>query len=107
MGDLNEILSASEKSGSHTQARSQMVDFQQALEECRLVDLGYCGPKFTWTNGRRGPSYTVERLDRAAANPEWCMHFYIVEVSVLARSCSDHNPIHVVYSNSRDIRWSK
>jgi hypothetical protein len=50
------------------------------LEDCHLSDLGFRGPLFTWSNGR-----TMERLDRAVANSDWCLLFNVVEVSVLSQ----------------------
>ena len=37
--------------------------FQRVLEDCGLYDLGFMGPKFTWTNGRSGEHFVQERLD--------------------------------------------
>lgn len=105
--DYNEILATSEMSRPHSHARSQMEMFQKTLERCRLQELGFRGPKFTWTNGRQGADHTLERLDRALANMEWCELFDVVEVSILARICCDHNPVHVVYSTSSAIKWNK
>jgi hypothetical protein len=107
VGDYNEILTTSEMSGIHYRARSQMELFQKALEHCRLQELGFQGLKFTWSNGRQGTDHTMERLDRALANMEWCELFDVVEVSILARICSDHNLIHVAYSTSSAIKWNK
>jgi hypothetical protein len=89
VGDYNEILATSEMSGTHSRARSQMELFQKALEHCRLQELG---------------------LDRALANMEtmeWCELFDVVEVSILARICSNHNPVHVAYSTSSAVKWNK
>jgi endonuclease/exonuclease/phosphatase (EEP) superfamily protein YafD len=70
-----------------------------------LMDLGFCGPKYTWSNGRSGRDFTRERLDRAVANNNWSMLFDVVEVNVLARSSSDHNPLLMSFSNTKDIQW--
>jgi exonuclease III len=108
IGDFNEILHANEKWGGASRVRSQMEDFQGVLTDCHLSDLGYSGPKYTWTNGRHGTDFTKERLDRAVANGEWCSIFPDVEVSVLARRSSDHNPIFINFdSKSRDGRRRK
>jgi hypothetical protein len=45
-----------------------MGAFKDTLFACHLGDLGYCGPKYTWTNGRPGENNMLERLDRAVAN---------------------------------------
>jgi hypothetical protein len=119
MGDFNEITHSDEKWGGASRARNLMEDFQGALLDCHLSDLGFRGPKYTWTNGRQGRAFTKERLDRAVANGEWCSLFPNMEVSVLARRSSDHNPIFIAYgledinrgANGRpfryDTRWSK
>jgi hypothetical protein len=53
-GDFNEILDDLEKFEGCLRARSQMEDFQSSLADCRLMDLGFKGPKFTWCNKRDG-----------------------------------------------------
>lgn len=58
-------------------------------------------------NGEGGWELTLERLDRAVANTEWCTLFDVVDVYVLARHCSDHNPLYVVFKNSNDFQWSR
>jgi hypothetical protein len=50
---------------------------------------------------------TSERLDRAGAKMGWTVLFDVVEVSVLARSQSDHHPILVEFSSTQNIKWSK
>ena len=52
MGDFNEMLHQSEKSGGNERKWGLMEDFHSALTFCNLMDLGFRGPKFTWNNGR-------------------------------------------------------
>jgi hypothetical protein len=52
VGDLNEILQDSEKWGGARRRWSQMVDFRTALNHCHLNNMGFSGPKFTWSNRR-------------------------------------------------------
>ena len=59
-----------------------MEAFQKALEDCDLADLGYHGPKYTWSNCREGGDFTKERLDRVVANRRLCEIFQDAEVSV-------------------------
>lgn len=47
-GDFNEILFAHEKQGGHPRAQRMMGNFQQALEECGVEDLGFEGDRYTW-----------------------------------------------------------
>jgi hypothetical protein len=67
-----------------------MSAFKQALENCELVDLGYRGPKFTWSNFWDSLDFTKERLDRGVANAEWRGLFPKMEVVVETTLCSDH-----------------
>jgi hypothetical protein len=70
MGVFNEIVNLAEMKRGAKLARRQMIDFQEALEDSHLCDLGFKGPKYTWNNGREGEAFTKERLDRATATTE-------------------------------------
>lgn len=52
MGDFNEILDGEENSRFSSLERLPrgMRDFQRAVLHCHLSDLGYQGPRFTWSN---------------------------------------------------------
>lgn len=51
-GDSNEVLYANEKLGGTTINRTRVKLFWNCLQNSRLVDLGFKGQKFTWTNKR-------------------------------------------------------
>ncbi|XP_042038358.1 uncharacterized protein LOC121784259 [Salvia splendens] len=58
-GDFNTILSTRDRTGSDTNRQVEMVDFAEAIEDCRLLDPGFDGSDYTWAkNG------LMERLDR-------------------------------------------
>jgi hypothetical protein len=59
--------------------------------------LGFCGPKFTWNNGRERSAFTQERLDRAVANGDWCDFFTMVNANILANRSSDHHPLVITF----------
>ena len=77
-----------------------MEAFQTALEECHLGDLGFTGPRFTWSNKRQDDMYTQERLDRVVGNNGWCELHKSAEVEVLAARASDHNSILVSFTTA-------
>ena len=62
-------------------------------DHCNLLDLGFSGPKFTWTNKRDIGNLIQERLDRCWATPSWKVLFPEANVSHLARINSDHCPL--------------
>ncbi len=92
MGDFNEISKAEEKCGRLGRSETQMQNFRDVIDECGFMDLGFTGPRFTWTNNR--PSDMAwERLDRAMATTEWIMLFPSVCVHHLDGKFSDHKPL--------------
>jgi hypothetical protein len=70
-----------------------MRDFQQTIEECDLTDLGFSGPKYTWSNCREDLGFIKERLDRGFANQEWRDLFPEAVIVVELALGSDHLPV--------------
>jgi ribonuclease HI len=93
IGDFNEIVKQSEKSGGAVRRDGQIAQFREVLVDCGLSDLGYRGSKFTWNNGQQNGSFIKERLDRAVANKEWCGLFKNRDIWVLPSRTSDHKPL--------------
>lgn len=65
-------------------------NFFHCLNYCNLVDLGYRGRKFTWTNERKKDALILEHLDRVVANYEWLTMFSEAQIHHLP---SDHCPL--------------
>ena len=90
--DFNEILRGHEKLGGPPRREAEMQAFRDIVDECELVDLGYCGHKFTW-RGKRSGGMVLERLDRAFANTAWLELNPATRVQHVRAHSSDHNPI--------------
>lgn len=75
------------------------------IEDCGLVDHGFYGPKYTWSNGRGLCSIVWKRLDRGLANDQWLEMFPAATVSHLASTGLDHNPLllelHIMQDNGK------
>ncbi|XP_019163454.1 PREDICTED: uncharacterized protein LOC109159798 [Ipomoea nil] len=93
IGDFNDISCQSEKRGPHPQSSALIEGFNDALEDCQLMDLGMLGSRFTWERGRGTEAWVEERLDRAVATAEWSDIFEEAEVENLLTFTSDHNAI--------------
>uniref|UniRef100_A0A2N9HWM2 CCHC-type domain-containing protein n=1 Tax=Fagus sylvatica TaxID=28930 RepID=A0A2N9HWM2_FAGSY len=91
-GDFNEILSSNEKFSATPASQRRMSAFRDCLNMCNLLDLGFNGPRFTWTN-KRPSGLVMEKLDRVLCNPTWKHLFEEASVLHLLRASSDHNPI--------------
>lgn len=93
MGDFNDIASPREKFGGNPPNRTKMATFNNFLNKSNLVDLGFSGPLFTWTNNREFGCTIRTRIDRCHANPRWISLFPNSKVFHLPRIHSDHCPI--------------
>ena len=52
MGDFNEVISEEEKSRGNPICQRRVRAILDYMNECQMMDLGFSGPKFTWTNKR-------------------------------------------------------
>ncbi|KAL5750859.1 hypothetical protein ACOSP7_025462 [Xanthoceras sorbifolium] len=70
-GDFNEVLRDEEKVGGRFRSHAAISSFRDAIDSCRLVDIGYQGSLFTWSNRQNGDSLIQERLDRVLCSMTW------------------------------------
>lgn len=47
--------------------------FKECLDKCSMIDIGFMGAQFTWTNKRPIQSLIQEQIDRFFVNPSWCL----------------------------------
>jgi hypothetical protein len=78
-----------------------MEAFRNALDDCHLGDMGFVGPRFTWSNKRHDKTFTQERLDQAIANSGWCDMHKSAGVEVMAARASDHHPLLVTFNTNQ------
>ncbi|KAK3042146.1 hypothetical protein RJ639_001266 [Escallonia herrerae] len=93
IGDFNEILAANEKRGGKPFASPSNGGLISVIREKGLVDLGFSGNPFTWTNKRPLQANIRERLDRGFGNTQWCVLFPNASIKHLPAVNSDHKPI--------------
>ncbi|XP_012837890.1 PREDICTED: uncharacterized protein LOC105958428 [Erythranthe guttata] len=91
--DFNDTLSASEKDGGNPRPLSMILSFIEALQDCKLTDLGYSRSIYTWSNKRETPLTVRCRLDRVCGNDNWRSLFPQAQVQHLEFGGSDHVPI--------------
>ena len=90
MGDFNEIVDQREKLGMLDRNEVQMQRFRSALTDCSLVDLGFSGWLFTWSNRRDGVAETWVRLDRGVCTQQWLDFFPNARIRHISVATSDH-----------------
>ncbi|XP_020688349.2 uncharacterized protein LOC110103833 [Dendrobium catenatum] len=93
-GDFNCCLDQCEKKGGkrfkYSICAQEMAGF---LVDNDLHDLGYLGPKFTWSNNKIGNNKILVRLDRVLMNTEGLRLAPLGTVRHLLCIASDHSPL--------------
>lgn len=92
-GDFNTILNADEKIGRVDASLISMNDFRDCVDACGLMDCGYTGSKFTWSNNQAGQNRVWGRWDRILVNSVWISSLPMLTVEHLPRISSDHSPL--------------
>ncbi|KAG6466434.1 hypothetical protein ZIOFF_075772 [Zingiber officinale] len=87
-GDFNVISSMEENSAGVLTRPGAMEDFNNFIMLAGLVDAGFVGDRYTWTNNR-----VWKRLDRVLLSPSWSSLDFTVRVEHLSRAASDHCPL--------------
>jgi hypothetical protein len=93
IGDFNAIPCMSEKYGGSHQMNSNNRAFCNLLRTSNLIDLGYSGPAFTWTNTQFESNPIFQRLNRIIVSSSWQEIFPMAHVKHLPMLYSDHAPI--------------
>jgi hypothetical protein len=91
--DFNEVLSQDEHIGPRDRTEAQINAFRDCLQHCELKDLGFEGPKFTWSNRQHNDSNVKVHLDRVVANGEFYDLFQESLVENVIATSSDHYAI--------------
>ncbi|XP_075503966.1 uncharacterized protein LOC142541292 [Primulina tabacum] len=86
--DFNVVRDASECLGTHGGRLLPMDEFNTFIMDYGLVDAGFEGSSFTWTN-----KSIWKRLDRVMVSVDWGDHFSSIQVEHLSRTISDHCPL--------------
>lgn len=70
-----------------------MVDFNECLDSCSLLDLSMVGRRMSWCNGHEGSTRTWARLDLTLINSSFVNSFSIAYFEYLQRKSLDHSPM--------------
>lgn len=92
-GDFNEPLLKDDKFGGQVVNVDRALLFKDCLDKCNMIDIGFSGPRFTWTNKRDVQALIQERIDRFFVNLSWCLMYPEARVTYLTRCHSDHCPV--------------
>ena len=68
-GDFNKVLADGDKFGGRVVNLNRSLLFEDCLDYCNMIYMGFTGPRFTWTNRRNINALIQERIDYFFANP--------------------------------------
>lgn len=91
--NFNEVLMGEDKYGGRPVNISRALRFQECMDTCRLIDIDFSKPHFTWSNHRPLTDLIQERIDRVFLNVKWNSIYLEANVRHLERVQSDHCPI--------------
>ncbi|KAL8520722.1 hypothetical protein ACS0TY_011319 [Phlomoides rotata] len=80
-------------------------NLKDALNDHELNDLGFMGPRYTWTNKRQGLDQICERLNYFVTDNLWLGSFLNSSVSHLDFYGSDHKPILLIPEVMHEKKW--
>ena len=89
-GDFNGVLMGEDKFGGRPININKALQCQECLDACRMIEIGYSGPRYTWSNNRPLTGLIQERIDRVFVNADRNGHYLEAYVRHLERSHSDH-----------------
>jgi exonuclease III len=93
IGDFNAVSTLGDKYGRSNTLNSNNKSFRDLLRRADLIDLGFSGPAYTWTNSQFTSRPIFQRLDKAIVNSKWQARYPKVHVKHLPMIYSDHTPI--------------
>ena len=104
---FDEVLCGEDKFGGNQVNLNRALEFKECLDECNMIDLGFVGSKYTWTNHRPITSLILERIDRCFANSGWRLLYSEAIVTHLPRTFSDHCLVLMELSKSSSNNFNK
>ncbi|KAA3483894.1 reverse transcriptase [Gossypium australe] len=104
-GDFNEIMYGFQKKGGIPREERRMEAFRNALEDYRLMNVGYSGNWFNWEKRNLPKTNIRECLDRGVANVNYMSMFPEATIQHLVHSTSDHCPL-LITTNKEESRSS-
>ncbi|KAF9621803.1 hypothetical protein IFM89_028241 [Coptis chinensis] len=90
---MNIIILADEQQGGRDYEFIDGYPAHDIIKDQTLLDLGFKGSPFIWSNRRVANDNIQKRLDRALSNSEWQLLFPNASLHHLPAIESDHCPI--------------
>lgn len=90
VGDFNEVLMGDDKFGGRLVNLGRALRFQECLDNYKMIDIGFYGPRYIWSNCRLLSRLIQERIDRVFVNAKWNSLYLEARIFHLEMTESDH-----------------
>ncbi|XP_027171734.1 uncharacterized protein LOC113771340 [Coffea eugenioides] len=90
-GDFNDILSNEEKWEGRWREENSFTDFNNFINDNQLVDIGFEGNPWTWSNNWEDVGEVKERLNRGLCCIDWSLVFDKANCKHIDTFASDHS----------------
>ncbi|XP_027158428.1 uncharacterized protein LOC113760053 [Coffea eugenioides] len=106
IGDFNDITSNDEKWCGRRRDNRSFHDFRKFINENQLLDVGYIGKPWTWSNNWYGNGEIKERLDRGLCSMKWSQCYEDARCTHIDSIASDHSML-LLETEKKRKRWKK
>ncbi|XP_026435535.1 uncharacterized protein LOC113333241 [Papaver somniferum] len=93
IGYFNAVLSMEEKRGGRNPLTTSMLEFNNCIQSCKMIQAPKTCLEFSWCNNRSGKKRIVCNLDRDFYNAQWLNSYPSWGYKVGTRGTSDHSPL--------------
>jgi hypothetical protein len=93
IGDFNSVVDQTKKSGGRPVDSSSYCPFRNFIDHFGMIDVGFVGNSFTWSNNIQGLENIKERLDRGLTSRAWVHLHPDFSLIHLPAHNLDQNPI--------------
>lgn len=101
------MLMGEDKFGGNSVNINRALRFQDCLNTCKMIDIGFFEPRFTWSNHCPFSQLVQESIDRVFVNAEWNASFPEAVVHHLGNTHSDHCPVKLCFEKFGGIRFPR
>ena len=106
-GNFNEILPGEDKYRGWAVNTARALRFQECLNNCGMIDLGFSSPRYTWSNHHPFTHLIQKKIDRVFANADWNVLYPNASVKHLKRAHSNHNPVLLSLANVSGMQLTR
>ena len=93
-----------DKFKGNSMSTSIVLQIQECLNTCKMINIGFARPRFTWSNHRPLSNLVQERIDRVVVNPNGNNLHPKAAIYHLEKTHSNHCPIKLCFQRPQGFQ---